>query len=72
VDFPNPLQAKLSVLIKELFEEFEVDGIKLFNDEPEIIELLVGNYISEKDFHKRILSKLAKDIIDEFKVFSAR
>lgn len=53
--------------IKELMEDYEIEpGKKLFSSEGEIIELLLGNYIYENKLHKRILSKLTKDIAEEF------
>lgn len=56
--------------IKELFEEYEVRGVKLFSSETEIIELLLGTYIHEDRLHKRLLTKLTKDISNEFKINS--
>ena len=53
--------------IKELLEDYEVSaGVKLFKSEGEVIELILGNYINANKLHKRILSKLTKDIADEF------
>ncbi len=53
--------------IKELFKDYEIrPGVKLFSSESEIIELLFGNYIQENKLHKRILSKITKDIAEEF------
>ncbi|RZK04183.1 MAG: hypothetical protein EOO43_22715 [Flavobacterium sp.] len=55
--------------IKDLFEDYEVrHGVKLFSSEQEIIELIFGNYIHERKLHKRILSKITKDIAEEFGV----
>lgn len=55
--------------IKELFEDYEIRaGVRLFSSEEEIIELLFGNYIHENKLHKRILSKITKDIAEEFGV----
>ncbi|HET6989965.1 MAG TPA: hypothetical protein VFJ43_01520 [Bacteroidia bacterium] len=52
--------------IKELLDSYTSDGKKLFQSEGEIIELILGNYIHESRLHKRILSKLTKDIAEEF------
>jgi hypothetical protein len=52
--------------IKELLGNYEINGKNLFNSEHEIIEMLLGNFIHENKLHKRILSKLTKDIADEF------
>lgn len=40
----------------------------LFSSKEEIIQILIGNYVEEKNLGKRILSKLTKDIWDEFKL----
>ena len=49
---------------KEYLENFE----GFFTSEEEILTLLFGNYVSEKDFTKRPLAKLTKDILDELGV----
>ncbi|MBS1917916.1 MAG: HNH endonuclease [Bacteroidetes bacterium] len=52
--------------INELLRDYEITpGKKLFSSEGEIIELFLGNYIHESRLHKRILSKLTKDIGNE-------
>lgn len=53
--------------LKSLFEGFTIPGTKqsIFRDENEIIELALGNYLRKSQLHKRILSKLTKDIAKE-------
>lgn len=48
--------------MEELLSEFP----DLFNSEEEIIRLIFGNYIESKDFNKRPLSRLTRDICSEF------
>ncbi|MDB5158595.1 MAG: hypothetical protein JWR50_3302 [Mucilaginibacter sp.] len=48
--------------IKELFEQYEVNGHSIFSSELEIIEMLLGNFIHEDKIHRRILSIITKDI----------
>jgi hypothetical protein len=51
----------------DLMKDFEVvPGVQLLNSETEIKELLLGSFLHESRFHRRILSKLTKDIADEF------
>lgn len=52
--------------IRELFEQYEVDGNRIFKSEQEILEMIMGNYLQRDSMHKRILSKLSRDIVDEF------
>ena len=53
--------------LKDLLEDYEIaPGQKLFSSEKEILELLLGNYLHQDKLHKRILSKLTRDIAYEF------
>lgn len=52
--------------IKDLYETFEIKGKKIFTSEQEIKELVIGNYLDLLNSHKRIHSKLVRDIADEF------
>jgi len=40
----------------------------LFSGKDEIIQILIGNYVEEKNLGKRVLAKLTKDIWKEFKL----
>jgi hypothetical protein len=51
--------------IREFIEAYTVGGRQLFNNEGEIVELLLGNYVHENKLHKRVLSKITKDIANE-------
>ena len=52
--------------IADIYETFKINGKSIFNSELEIKELVVGNYLSTADFHKRIHTKLIRDIAEEF------
>nr|WP_067060010.1 hypothetical protein [Mucilaginibacter sp. L294] len=52
--------------IESLFTSFEIGGKKIFSSEAEIKELVLGNVLHPDRFHKKILSKLAKDVAEEF------
>lgn len=52
--------------IAELYNTFKINGKSIFNSELEIKELIVGNYLSISDSHKRIHTKLVRDIAEEF------
>ncbi|MFH6991845.1 hypothetical protein [Flavobacterium sp. FlaQc-48] len=52
--------------ISDLYKTFEIKGKSIFNSEREIKELIVGNYLSSADSHKRIHTKLVRDIAEEF------
>ncbi|MBA4153710.1 MAG: hypothetical protein Q8K02_09010 [Flavobacterium sp.] len=52
--------------IGDLYKTFKVDGKSIFNSELEIKELIVGNYLRIADSHKRIHTKLVRDIAEEF------
>lgn len=45
--------------LNQLFNEF---GGSLFKSKEEVKIMILGNYISELDYHKRVLSKLTSDI----------
>ncbi|KPH13389.1 hypothetical protein [Chryseobacterium sp. ERMR1:04] len=52
--------------IEALFTSFDIGGHNLFASPAEIKELIMGNFLHPDRFHKRILSKLTKDIAEEF------
>ncbi|TDG35241.1 hypothetical protein EZJ43_14170 [Pedobacter changchengzhani] len=52
--------------VESLFTSFVVGGVNVFASESEIKELVMGNYMHPDHFHKRIFSKLTKDISEEF------
>lgn len=52
--------------IKNLFKSFKVNDNYIFASESEVKELIMGNYLHPDHFHKRILSKLTRDIAEEF------
>ncbi|SCY75052.1 hypothetical protein SAMN02927916_3178 [Flavobacterium anhuiense] len=52
--------------IDDLYETFKIGGTSIFKSELEIKELIVGNYLDPINFHKRIHTKLVKDIAEEF------
>jgi hypothetical protein len=52
--------------IEALFTSFKIGGKNIFISEAEIKELIMGNFMHPDRFHKRILSKLTKDIAEEF------
>ena len=51
--------------IHELREEFS----HLFSSEEELKQVIFGNYLKEKDFKKRPLSKLTHDILEELDIY---
>ncbi|GAB4053015.1 hypothetical protein [Spirosoma litoris] len=52
--------------IQELIEQFhKANGEKVFSSKEEIIEMLFGNHLREEKLHKRVLSKLTKNIANE-------
>ena len=52
--------------IEALFTSFKIGTESIFKTESEVKELILGNYMHPDNFHKRILSKLTKDIAEEF------
>ena len=52
--------------LEQLFTSFNINGHSIFKSTVEIKELIIGNYLEEGKLHKRILSKLTKDIAEEF------
>jgi|SRR5690554_1121652 len=54
--------------IEDLYKTFKINGKSIFNSELEVKELVIGNYLSTIDFHKRIHAKLVRDIAKEFGV----
>jgi hypothetical protein len=54
--------------LNELLIVFEVNGHKLFDSKEEIIDMIFGDYIHEDKLHTRILSKLTRDVLDEFNI----
>jgi hypothetical protein len=54
--------------IKELLLGYKVGRHQLFTSEDEILELLMNNFLDKDQMHKRIFSKLTRDICDEFKI----
>lgn len=52
--------------IEDLFTSFKIGTKSIFKSEAEVKELVMGNYLEADSFHKRILSKLTKDIAEEF------
>ena len=48
--------------INSIYEQFEG---KLFNNEYEVYQMILSNYIFAEDFDKRTLSKLTRDITEE-------
>lgn len=52
--------------VNELLQLFP----ELFKNEEEIFTAVYSNYLSKSKFNKRPLSKLTKDIMDEYKIKS--
>lgn len=52
--------------VNSLYHQFEGT---LFSSIRDVQKMIVGNYISEEDLEKRVLSKLTKDISEELRVF---
>ncbi len=52
--------------IENLFTAFKIGNDFIFKSPSEVKELVMGNYLHPDNFHKRILSKLTKDIAEEF------
>ena len=52
--------------VETLLKSLKIGGHSIFNSEEEIKELVMGNYLHLDRFHKRIFSKLTKDIAEEF------
>ena len=52
--------------IYDLYNSLEVNGKKIFDSEHSIKEQIFGNYLKSSDFHKRIHTKLVRDIAEEF------
>jgi len=52
--------------IEDLFTSFKIGTKPIFTSVSEIKELVIGNYMHPDHLHKRILSKVAKDISEEF------
>jgi len=53
--------------IKNIFEDFQIKGGEsIFKSEEEIKEMILGNFVNHQKLHKRILSKLTRDISKEF------
>lgn len=55
----------LSSRVKELLE-WKVGNETIFKNEEEVKEIILGKYLQHGAHHKRILSKLSKDIAEEF------
>jgi hypothetical protein len=51
--------------IQALLEDFGIAGKQIFSSREEIIHIILGNYVQSGDLHKRILSKLTKDLAKE-------
>jgi hypothetical protein len=54
--------------IRELLLGYQPGGHQLFSSENEILELLMSNLMDEDQMHRRIFSKLTRDICDEFHI----
>ena len=54
--------------IENLFNSFKIGDAMIFKSTSEVKELIMGNYLHPDNFHRRILSKLTKDIAEEFGV----
>lgn len=54
--------------IASIIDGFKWEGNPVFASPEEGVETIMGNYLSERNLHRRILSKLAKDIAEEFGV----
>ncbi|OMP80116.1 hypothetical protein [[Flexibacter] sp. ATCC 35208] len=52
--------------VENLYSGLVINGKPIFTSPAEIKELVMGNYLHPDSFHKRILSKLTKDIAEEF------
>lgn len=54
--------------VKELLQNYrdQLTNSFLFENESDIIEMLFGNGLKQDELHKRILSKLTNNILDEF------
>ena len=52
--------------IEDLFLGYKLKGKSIFTSRNEIRELLIGNAMHPDRFHKRVLSKISRDIAQEF------
>ncbi|QEM12594.1 hypothetical protein [Mucilaginibacter rubeus] len=52
--------------IENIYNGFQVDGQSIFKSPAEVKELVMGNFLHPDHFHKRALSKMTKDIAEEF------
>jgi len=52
--------------LEELFLSYKVKGKSIFRNKNEVKELVIGNSLHKNRYHKRILSKISKDIAEEF------
>ncbi len=57
--------------IEELQKLKDSHGKYLFSSKEEVINMLVSNYINKKDFGKRTLSKLTRDIAEELNLLDS-
>ncbi|PFD92958.1 hypothetical protein CN275_05255 [Bacillus anthracis] len=64
-DLINELIQKSIIYTPERMEQLYQDFGELFSSKDEIVQMVVGNYISEADFGKRVCSKYISDISHE-------
>lgn len=68
-DYVQELIKKAFIYNKEQIIEFLQNYNGLFSTDEEIIRMIFGNYICRKDFGKRPLAKLTKDILAELRIY---
>ena len=66
-DYLQEILKKASIYNDDTINQIMNNFPGLFSSVNEIKRVLYGNYIDEKDFLKRPLSKFTKDILDELK-----
>ncbi|WP_247236438.1 hypothetical protein [Telluribacter sp. SYSU D00476] len=67
-DYVEDIIRKSHVYSESKVEELYTNYNSIFNSKEEVIEFVLGNYIHADMLHKRILSKLTKDIADELRI----
>ncbi len=65
-DYVIEIIRKSVIYNKKKIDELYSDFGNLFGSKSQLIDSLIGNYIQNKDLKKRVLSKLTKDIWDEY------
>ncbi|MDR3712347.1 MAG: hypothetical protein P4L51_06000 [Puia sp.] len=69
IELAGEIIAKAHIYTKEslegIFMSFNIGGKSIFSSTSEVKELVMGNYLHPDKLHKRVLSKLTRDIAEE-------